>query len=300
MSWLLLALLAPALDTIVNFVDKYLVEHKLKDSRSVPVYSGLAALIFGTAVWLLAGAPFLSGRNAIILIVSGMVFMWGIALYFHALAKSQTSYIIALLQTVPIFILILSVILLDEPLTALQLVGFVLVLGAALGMSVDKLERRIKLTNAFYQIMAANLLIAISAVLIEYTVNLEGFIPILAYESWGFALGSAALFLAFKRVRRAFLQGFRQVGASTLAVMFLNDSLAAISQAVTFLAITLGPVALIGVLSGTQVFYGILYGGVLTLLFPKIFKEDIAKKDIARNVALSVVLFIGVLCIGLA
>lgn len=298
MSWFLLALIAPAIDTVINFVDKYVIEHKLKDSHSMPVYSGIAALLFGTLAWSVFGMPTLSGRNGWILIMAGGLYMFASALYFHALAKSQTSYIVALIQIIPIFILILSYLLLDEPLTPLQLVGFILVFSAVMGLSIDKAQRRVKLTAAFYQIIAADLLFAMGAVIIKYTVDLEGFVPILAYMNWGIAVGAALLFLAFRRIRQAFIRPLKNVGLSTMIVMFLNESLATFSQAISFLAISLGPVALVGVLGGTQVFYAILYGVTLTLLFPHIFRENTSKKDVLGNVAMSIILFTGIWSIG--
>jgi len=54
----------------------------------------------------------------------------------------------------------------------------------------------------------------------------------------------------------------------------------------------------VGVLGGTQTFYGILYGGVLTWLFPSFFHENIAKRDIAAKIACSIVLFVGIWCVS--
>jgi bacterial/archaeal transporter family protein len=300
MSWLFLALLAPALDTIVGFIDKYVIEHKLKDSYAAPIYAGITALVFGTIIWSLFGLPTLGIKNGVLLIGSGIIFMWGYALYFHALARSHTSYVIAVLQSTPLFILILSVILLGERLSSVQLLGFILVFTGVMGLSVERVERRVRLNKAFYQIIIANFLFAVSAIIVKSTNNIDNFVPILAYSSWGFALGSLVLFLVFKKVRFGFLKTFRMVGKTTLAAMFLNDSLAAFSQSITFLAITLGPVALVGVLGGTQVFYGIFFGVLLTLTLPKLFHEDIAKKDIAIKLAMSFILFGGVWLIGTA
>lgn len=98
----------------------------------------------------------------------------------------------------------------------------------------------------------------------------------------------------------AFHESFRSVGKVTLGVMFFNEILFIISKAFTFLAISLGPVALVGVLGGTQVFYGFLYGILLTLLFPKIFQEDISKNEIVKKLLFAVILFIGIWFIGKA
>jgi 4-hydroxybenzoate polyprenyltransferase len=97
----------------------------------------------------------------------------------------------------------------------------------------------------------------------------------------------------------AFLQSFRSVGGSTLAVMFFNETLFIVSKALTFLAITLSPVvALVGVLGGTQAFYGFLLGIVLTFLFPKIFREDTSARTLFKNIVLAAVLLAGIWLVG--
>ena len=294
MNWITLSLLAPAIYTVVNFIDKYVVEHKVRDSRGMPIYGTIVAVLFGTSVWLLGGMPTLSGRDGTLILLSGIVSMWGFALYFYALARSQTSYIIALLQTTPVFTLILSQLILDEPLSRLQLAGFVVVFAAIIGLSIDKVERKIKIDKAFWAIIVANILFAVASIIVKYTVDLDGFVPILAYESWGLVIGGIVLYVGFKNVRRAFWKSFREVGNSTLAVMFFNESLFVVSKAITFLAISLGPVALVNVLGGTQVFYGFVYGVALTLLFPQFFHEDTSPREVVKKLVFSSILFIGI------
>jgi drug/metabolite transporter (DMT)-like permease len=299
-KWIVLALLAPALYTMVNFIDKYVVEHKVKDSRGLPIYSMMAAAVFGTSVWLIAGMPILDMRNSLFVLMAGFIAMMGVALYFYALSKSQTSYIVALLQTTPLFTLIFSYALLNERLTLMQFGGFLLIFLAIIGLSYDRSAQKITVGRPFFAILAANVLFALANIAIKFTVDLEGFAPILAYESWGITLGGAFLFVAFRQVRQAFFASFRTVGKQTLAIMFFNESLFIVSKVLTFIAITLGPVALVGVLGGTQVFYGLLYGIVLTLLFPKLFTEQTARRDIARKLLLAAVLFVGIWLIGRA
>lgn len=156
-KWIVLSLIAPAIYTCVNFIDKYIVEHKVKDSRGMPIYALIVALIFGTTVWLLSGMPLLNGRNGLLVLSSGFITMLGFALYFFALSKNHTSYIIALLQTTPLFTLILSVLVLDDKLSLLQLAGFALIFSAIIGLSIDRVEKKVKFNSAFYAIIAANI-----------------------------------------------------------------------------------------------------------------------------------------------
>jgi drug/metabolite transporter (DMT)-like permease len=293
MNWFILALLAPAIYTVVNFIDKYIVEKKVKDYRGMPIYGSIVALIFGTAVWLLTGMPLLSLRDGLIVITTGILSMYGFALYFNALSKSQTSYIIALFQMMPILSLILSFLVLGEMISLQQLLGFVAVLGSVIALSINKESKGFKIDSAFYLILLADAFFALSGVLIKFTLNANSFSKILSYESWGLFLGGLSLYLLLPNVRRAFWESFNTVGKKILVVMFINEAIFVVSKSLTFLAISLGPVALVSVLGGTQVFYGLAYGWILTLIAPSIFNEDISKEGLVKKIVLTITLFIG-------
>src|SRR6266487_1569230 len=174
MNWIFLSLLAPLVYTFVNFIDKYIIEHKVKDSRGMPIYAATTAIVFGTGIWLATGLPTLSGRNSLLVLTAGMVLLFAFALYFYALAQSHTSYIVALMQTIPIFTLILSIAIMGDSLNWLQFGGFFLVFAAVIGLSIDRVERRIRITKSFYAITAANMLFAVASIIIKFTIALNG------------------------------------------------------------------------------------------------------------------------------
>jgi drug/metabolite transporter (DMT)-like permease len=294
MNWLIPALIAPAIYSVIIFIDKYVVEHKVKDSRGVPIYGAIAAAVFGTLVWLSTGLPTISPIAALMFMASGLFTITSMALYFYALTKSHASYINVMFQLIPIFILILAVTLLGERLNSMQLIGFFIVFAAVVGLSIEKDDSKFSFNSAFFAMIASALLFALSAVVIKFAGNIESFAALLVYQSWGVALSGLVLFAVYKGARTAFLESLRSVGRSTMAVMFGNETLYLIGKALTFFAITLGPVALVGVLEGTQVFYGFFFGIVLTLLFPKVFHENLDKKVVTKNLLLSTVLLCGV------
>ncbi|HEX2907080.1 MAG TPA: EamA family transporter [Phototrophicaceae bacterium] len=145
MSWLVFALLSPAVFTVVNFVDKYIVEHEVRDTRAMPIYASVMALIAGCVLWVLTGFPLLSLHDTLLILLTGAISNWASALYFKALTYEDTSKIIVLMQMQPVMVLILSAIFLGEIITGEQLLGFALILGAAIGTSLTgtkKIGRR--------------------------------------------------------------------------------------------------------------------------------------------------------------
>jgi uncharacterized membrane protein len=128
MNWLFFAILSTILFTIVNFVDKYILVAAVQNYRAMPVYSAAINFTVGMILWLLGGFPMMTAGDTAITILSGFIFMASAVLYFQVMQREQTSVVIVLLQIQPVMILILSLIFLQESISALQLVGFVLIL----------------------------------------------------------------------------------------------------------------------------------------------------------------------------
>jgi len=293
-NWFYLALLAPAIFTIVNYIDKYVIVSKVRDYRGMPVYGAITAIVFGTIFWLFSGTPILSLRDALLVISAGFISLIAYYLYFNALSKNETSFVIILFQVQPVFVLILSFLFLKETITAQQFIGFSLIISSAIGLSLKKDLEKIRLSSSLYTILAVDFLLAISNILIKFTIDANSFSKILSYESWGLALGGLVLYLFFEHVRKAFRESFRSVGKKVLGIMFLNEGIFIIGKAVNFLAISLGSVALVSVLGSTMTFYGILYGIILTMLAPKIFKENLTKEAISKKILFSLILLLGI------
>ena len=73
MNWIFFALLAPAVFSVVNFTDKYIVEKEVKNYNGMPIYQTLMGLIIGTLFWIINGYPVLSIRDASIVIFTGIL-----------------------------------------------------------------------------------------------------------------------------------------------------------------------------------------------------------------------------------
>ena len=115
-----------------------------------------------------------------------------------------------------------------------------------------------------------------------------------AYESFGAALAALILFFSSKSIRAAFLLTNKHIKDAGRVTIMINETLSILAKACTFYAFSLGPVTLVSVLEGTQAFYAIVYGLVLTLLFPTIFKENIARAALAKKCVCAGVAIFGI------
>lgn len=295
MNWIFFAILSPAIYALVNFVDKHLVTNKVRDFRAMPIYTSIVATFAGILFWILTGFPILGARDAGIVIFTGMIAIWSTFLYFRALSKEDTTTIIILFQTVPVLTLIFGYFILGETISLKQFIGFLIIIIAALGVTFKPHEKGQKiLSEAFFLMLAYNVMWALSGVLIKFAINATSFASILSYESFGIALGGALVFFIFPGIRKHFFDTTRQITTGTYGILFFNEALFVIAKSLAFYAFVLGPVALVNVLSSTQVFFGIFYGLVLTLLFPKLFKENISLRGLAKKAFFAAIMVVGI------
>lgn len=297
MSWLFYGLLAPAMFTIAIFIDRYLLDHEIDDYRGMVIYSTLTALVLGVILVIAAGFPPIPLRDFALLLLTGMMGIWGVALYFWAMNVEDASAVIVLIQTIPLFVLILSVLFLGEVLAPRQLGGFFLILASAIAVSLRRQEMKLTLSPALFAAIAASLLWSVQQVLFKFVVSDLRFFDIVGYEALGFAAGGLILFAAIPSIRRSFLGSLKTVRRRALVIIFVNEAWSTIAKLVAFLAISLGPVAIVSVLGSTQVFFGILLGWVLTAVLPHLFSEDISSSALIRKGALAAVMFGGLLLI---
>lgn len=295
MNWVFLALLAPAVYTVVNFLDKYLVSNEVKDYKAMPIYGTIVGLVVGTIFWVLTGFPVLSTFDAAIVLFTGMLTMWGVPIYFKVMSEEETTTVIILLQTIPVISLILAFFLLNEAISTKQFIGFIIILTSAAIASLNSTKGKFfSLSSSFFLVLIFNLMWALSGVLIKFAINANSFAQILSYESWGLGIGGVMLFILFPSIRNAFLKNIKSVRKRTLNVLFINEFIFVLAKGITFFAYSLGPVALVSVIGGTQVFFGLIYGFILTTLFPKFFKEDISRNTLLRKGFLAFLVLIGI------
>lgn len=296
MSWIVPALIAPLVFTTINFTDKFVIERAVRDTRAMPIYSGIVTFFWGVVFWLATGTPVFDPQTTLLLLGQGVLLTFGAALYFRALGTEATSSVIILLQTTPVIVLALSFVFLGATISEEEALGFVLILSAAIGISIVQSPQGggFKLSPAFFMISIGNTMVAVALVLAKFNVDNLPVPQVLAYQNMSFGLGALILCL-LPGFRHAFLDSLRNVPRRVLGVIGYNESLFTLVQLVKLIAFALGgPVALVSVLESTQIFFGVFFGWALTLIAPKTFQEDIRARTLLRKGAMTLMLFTGI------
>jgi len=290
------ALLAPAVFPVVNFIDKYVISKQVKDYRGMPIYSAITGLCLGTLFWIVAGFPLLPVKDVVLLLLAGACINWGGFLFFQAISSDETSNIILLFQMTPLLVLILSVLFLKETILPKQALGMVLIFFSCMGASINtRLERKqFRLSRSFFLIFLVDALWATAAIFTSLALHANSFPKILSYESWGLGIGGIILYSIFPVIRSAFHESLRTVRKAGLSIIFFNEGLFVLAKALTYYAYSLGPTAIVSIIGSTEVFFGIVYGGVLSFIANHIFQENMTGKVLARKLLLAMILFIGI------
>jgi drug/metabolite transporter (DMT)-like permease len=298
MNWLFYAILSPAVYTIVNFVDKYILSKHIKDYRGMSMFAAVMATFFGTLFWVATGRPSMSAHDTLLIIASGILTFSAQVLYFKALSFEETSKIMILFAIAPVITLVLSFLFLGEQIGMRQLLGFVIIFVSVIGVSAQGQKINIKLSPALYLIILNSILWSTGAVLFKLVIDQNSFTQVVAYESWGIGIGGMIAFLLFKGIRSSFLETLKSVRKSVVFFIFLNEGIFVVSRLLAFLAISMGPLALVSIIGNTNVFFGLIYGTVLTLIWPKAFEEDISSRGLIKKTAYSLLAFLGIVLIN--
>lgn len=296
MSWLIVALIASFLFGISNFIDRFLVEKRIKDPFFVSIIGGILAPLIGVVIFIGRGFPIFSWREAGVLMLGGFCSEIALVPWYKAIKLDDTSRVVPYFQFIPVVVLVMSYFLLGERLTTYELIGFALIIVGGLSLAIKNPTKELfKVRKSFWYIMLSIVLWAPVAVLFKVIAVDRNFWDAIAYEAMGVGLGAIALRLYS---HNNISKGMRAMSASTWGVVGMNETLYLGARALNFYAILIGPTALVSVVGGIQPLFALVIGLIMSIWFPDIIKEDIKEKTLMYKFLAIVVMFIGVVFIN--
>ena len=310
MDWLIIVVIAYFILAIVNLVDKFLLDNILPSSKTytflVGALSGLALLL--APVWLAwPGAALLIANLA-----AGALFPLALLLLYRALKLGDASKILVIAGgAVPVGTLILSSIFLAEKFSARQLTAVgLLVLGTMVIAWVPPQKRVINQIMAWLKIKTVytgeSLAMALTAALIfslffvasKYLYSRQPFMSAFIWLRLGSFL-AVLLFLLNRRWRREIFQHLKKLtGRREVKVFLANQGFAGAGFILQNYAVALGSVTLINALQGVQYALLLVLGGVITVFYPRILKENISRLVIIQKITAIILISLGLFLIS--
>lgn len=296
MTWQTSALLAPALWAACAYLDKYLVTRYFKQGNTalLVMLSGFFACVIGFLM-LLAGVPVASPTllAKLVMLSNGTLFMLAWVPYYYALREEDTSIVIPIFQTIPVFGYILAFFFLGETLSSQQILAALIIIAGAIGLSLDLKEKmRLKSRPLLLMLLSSFLLAVVNLIFKKMAIQ-ESYWVTNFWEYTGSGIVALVIFLVSSTSRTRFFNLFH---SKTPALLFVatQESLNIAGNLLFNLALLGAPIALTSVLvNGLQPFYILIFGTVLTLLLPKSFNEGLTKKDIAQKIVFVCIIFLG-------
>lgn len=297
MNWFLIALIAPALWSITNHIDKYLVEKYFKGGGigALIIFSSIIGVFFVPLIPFFTDGVFdISIIQAALLIAGGLILVAGWLLYIYALARDEASIVAPLFQLIPVFLFVLGYIFLNEVLTSKQILGSLLILLGGVSLSLDLSSRmpRVKRAVLFFMI-AASFFIAVHALSFKMVAIETNFWVATFWVYIGILMAALLLIIFVKNYRREFLRVITINKIPVIGLNALNEILGTLGDFIIRFAALLAPLALAQTVNGFQPLFVLIFGIILTLFFPKLGTESLLKKDLAQKLIAIAVMFVG-------
>lgn len=297
MNWFLIALIPPALWSATNHIDKYLVSKFFKGAGvgALMVFSSLIGLFLLPFIAFFHPEVLSFSSINILIAINGFLYILAVLPYFYALQKDEASICVPLFQFVPVFSYVLAYFILGETLNNNQLLGGMLIVLGAIGISLDLSDgKKVKFKKEIFGLMIlSSFIFALNFLFFKYFAVQSSFWFTSFWEYVEFATFAFLLMIFVKSYREQFIKVMKTNRIVVLSINGINEIINIIAKVSFNYASLLTPITITWVVNGFQPFFVFVYGVILTLLFPEIAKEDIRRKFLFQKILAIMVMFVG-------
>lgn len=295
-TWFFIALGAPLLWAIINYVDKILIGRFFQDkgTGSLKIFSAISGMIVMPFIAIFQpGVLGVSGLNATTMVISGMISVFGMIPYFYALRRDDASLVVPLFQLVPVFNYLYARLFLGEVLTTQQMLAGGLIVLGAVGMSLNISSRRVGIKGKTFLLMLLScLLMSLTNVLFKKVGIEESFWTTTFWMYVGYSVSAVILFFGIRSYREQFLMVFRRF-PHVVGINLLNEGVNLVAITLFTYASLLGPLALVSLVNGFQPLFVLVIGLIITLRLPKLLTEKISRPEVFQRVIAIMIMLIG-------
>ena len=300
MSWITVAILAAATSAVVNCFDKRIMHGYVSSPFTMPLLVGIAQMLLGAGILIFVKNPdgfslwpYLSAfSSGIFFGFSGLIMIW-------LMFRNEVSRIVPIVQTFPVFTVLIAFIFLGEQLTIVQLLAILLTVLGGIVVSVryqPGLAETSLINKSFAPLILSSFLLSVGYLAGKIAVSS---LPILITHGLR-SLGLVPLFLGFG-IRKESVEDVKGlIKRRTIAVPLVafNELICAnCSLLLTVWAISMGPVSLVSAVVSTRSLFLLVYTTILGLISREFLGEEISLVSILLKLLaiLMIVAGIGIL-----
>ncbi|MDP2838386.1 MAG: hypothetical protein Q8O53_03880 [Candidatus Moranbacteria bacterium] len=280
MTWALVALLGYFFAAVSSVFDKYLLSDRIPAPAVYAFFVSLFSLF--TVVFIPFGFSFSTWRTTGILLLSGVLFVYGLVALYTAVKQHEVSRVAPLVGAVISLVAFSTVFLpglLEGNVELWPLLALGLLIAGGLLISFDLPLRRGEHISRF--VVVAGVLMGVSLLLLKAGFGESNFVSGLVWSRFGMVLGGLSL-LCIPLYRNDIVAQFRvsaknpkkkKRALGTSVLFLLNKSSAGIASFLVTYALSLGSVAFVQALSGMQYVFILVMTLGLSFRFHHIFGE---------------------------
>jgi len=288
MHWFLIALLPPIFLGFSNILDKYLLDNHFKNPISYTVLLFLLNWIYLIILFLFFPISTVKVLEAVVL---GFGFLIAVYFYSKALLIEESSRVVSLTYLSSIFVLVLAAVFLGELLTLSNYFGALLIVISAVLVSYKK-EKVRKFSPALVFALLYGLIFAVYSVVIKYLLDFTNYWTLLFWGFTGGMLGSL-LFLTNPRVRSDLFKTIKKLSITAWVLTIFTTLFAFISILIYTYVISIQRVSLVSAIFAIRPFFVLFFAVFLTLVAPRIMKEEIDRKMIVLKLIAVFLVIVG-------
>jgi uncharacterized membrane protein len=296
-SWVVFAFSGPVLWAISVHFDKYLVERffKQSDVAVLLIITAFAGVVLLPFIWLFG--PPVTGTNAgniALILCSGILYMGAMLLYLQALQGEEASVVAPYFQAGPLFGYVLAYLVLGETLSARQMAGGLLIIIGALTVSV-RFDRGLRIFKARLAalMLPCGFALALSGLIFKiFAIEVEFWTTTFWMFVGEAVFGCVLLLIPF--YRREFAAILRANTAALLSINGSNELINIGGGLGNRYALMFAPLSLVQAIGSTTTLFVFAFGVVLSLLWPKLGREDLSGRELVQKGIAAVLVAFGV------
>ena len=290
MDWYVFALLAPAFWALNNVFIKFLITNKFKSYYPTIAIISSLDVIFALSIAALMPIE-VSFPFSVFAFLAGLLPLTAFWFYSRAILIEEVSRVATLFQLIPVFVVFLSVVFLNEVLGSQKYLGIGLVVVASSLISYRKSFEE-TFSGAVKFMVPFALIIAVYTIVDKHLLGYLDFWSVFFWNILGTFCG-AMLLLSRSKLRRTFADTVLSVGKKVLFVAFVGEGMYVAGTVCSLVALSLVEAPLASSFFGLQPFYVFFYILFLSVFLPRILKEEISKSTLALKIAAIALMFVG-------
>lgn len=296
--WFLIAFIAQFLWVAGALIDKTLLAKYAKDAEDVDsvnalvFISGTFSTIIALGIYLFNFSQISLGTGTLLGLLSGICNGLWVYLYLQAVEVTESSKVIPLFQTIPIFGMVFAVVFLGEVLSNIQIFSIFIIVTGSLVLTFNLQEKKLDLAPIVLMFVASAV-VALQETIFKVADSFEGYWNATFWMLLGFPVFVLILNLRehhlFTEAKELFTKKFIPMwGFSTVNEIIDNSA-----TLLFVFAVTLAPVAIVQSVNALQPIIMLIAATILAKLTKNYIDEDLSSTSFMQKTVGILIITIG-------